>query len=212
MTRKQKIGLYLVLIVLSATILLLMLDMDSPTAEIAFRKKEKQQLLGPAEIVTTMEVTHSWYNRMMVGVSEHGLSVFSWHGDRNFDGGELNYHEKDGSLSVFCPCADGRLPVAEEAQIPFFAITDHANAVEATLVLTLSYDGKEETIALRAGQSEGSYFLFSLYGNQLSDEVRRNLEMALSSTYVSGTVIATVTVFDWNGRAIESRTVDLTQP
>ncbi len=212
MRRKQKIALYLVLIIISLAVLSSFIEKDSPTAEIAFRKKEKQQLVGPAEIVATMEVTHSWYNRMMVGVSEHGLTVFSWHGDQNFDGGLLRYYEKDGSVTIFCPCGDGRLPVAEDAQIPFFAITDHINAVSATLILELSYKGQTEEIELQAKRSEGGYFLFSLYRHQLSDETRRKIEITLSPNYVGGILTAQITLFDRNGIAVESRTVDLTQP
>ncbi len=212
MTRKQKIALHLVCIALSCAVLWALFPTEAPTAIAAFRKAEKRQMVGPAEIVETLALSHSWYDRMMIGISEHGLTVFSWNSDNRYDEGRLRYFSKNGSITLFCLCPDERMTNMEGAQIPFFAIAEHPNAVSATLLLELCYEDQTELIELQAQRSKGGYFLFSLYRDAISDQTRFHMEMSLSSTYLDGQVIGHVTLFDRQGEEIASKTMDLTKP
>ncbi len=192
--------------------LYILLEWESPTPEIAFRRKEKQQLIGPAQILTTMELPHGYYDRMMVGISKYGLSIFSWNSSNDLDEGRLRYYTIQEGITLLCPCADDRMPMGENAQMVFFALTDHASAVEAKLTLELRYDDQTETIELATKRSEYGYFLFRLYRSQISDATRSHLELSLSNYYIDGQVIGHVTLFDRQGEEIASKTMDLTKP
>ncbi len=212
MKRKRRILLHLVLILVSLSLLTLLCGYQSPTARIAFRRAERKQLLGPAQIIGTVSLNH-WYDQTMIGKSDYGYSLFRWNSDNPVDDGYIAYYPKNGHITIVDPhILAWRWNIAQW-EFPFYVFTDYATSSKAEFLLTLTYGETTEVIELEAIKQQDDYFLFILSAQNIDENSLRQLELATSSTYESeNTAVVTVTLYDRSGAVLESKTVDITRP
>lgn len=149
-----------------------------------FRRAEKVHLVGPSQIVDTMDSEYSEFDKMIVGETEHGISFFGRYYDHYpynalFDEKLylLTYVKKTGDMTISAaPNIWGRRWsfTGFERSLPVYLFVDGKDAVRAEVGITVAggggdsvyEDGKtvesrfERTFQAEATRSDTSFFLF----------------------------------------------------
>ncbi len=204
----RKICLWLLIFLLSNAVLYVLSDSPSPTAEIAFRRKEKQNLIGPAEIVEIMDFEDNRYDHLLIGRSDHGYTFFEWN-DRDPDDGVLSYQPKAKGATLFCTEYSYQDIYYGQGWLPIFAFVDTPLALSAKLTLTTTNkEGETVHYPLEAQRSEDGYFLFSWETWNLRSKdfwlVQQLITGAYNNYVLSGTATATLELYDRNGELLET--------
>lgn len=105
-----------------------------PHPNLAFRRTERANLVGPSTILFSEEVDHYYYDHLVVAETEQG--VITWVDD---DSWGFNYLEKTGDITVVAapkePFDWGYGYWA--STLPVFLVDDHPEAVRAELELDI---------------------------------------------------------------------------
>ncbi len=206
MSYKRKTLICLVILLLSGTVLLYAaMGYPALTPEMAFRRWEKQQLVGPAEILDTLTMEQLRYDRITIGKSDWGYSLYHWNDGKDLNSGLFTYHPKDGSLTIVDAPLFDLLPYVDNWQYPIFAFTDQANATRAVLTLQLSKGGSTEHYELEAERQFDCCFLFTLEEGVISKESFQILYAAAGQRDCTAEIC--VTLYDRNGTPLESKTL-----
>ncbi len=217
MSRKQKSLLYLAICLLSAAVFLILSDFDIPNAKIAFRIHERKHMIGPAEIVDTLTFESNdleSYDRMMLGKSAYGYTVFRWLHSGRYEYGTMSYHPKDGKITAIHPFDyESRYSIYRDSSYTDFLVcTEYTNAVRATMTMTLVDEGETSIIRMEANKEKDCYFLFQIDRDITPQKTIDALFAAMHHTVpVDKTATAVITLFDQSGKEIESKTVDYTR-
>lgn len=205
--KTRKICLWLLIFLLSGAVLYVLSGSPSPTARIAFRRKEKQNLIGPAEIVEIMDFKDNRYDHLLIGKSQYGYTFFEWN-DRDPDNGVLSYQPKAKGATLFCTEYSYQDMYYGQGWLPIFAFVDTPKAYTAKLTLAITTKHGESTYLLEVQRSQQGYFLFSLDTPNLKLQEFWVIEQLIAGNYMgyvkAGTAIITLEVYDRDGALIET--------
>ena len=190
--RKVRICLNIlaILALLAADYVLLGCPALSP--EQHFRRLEKSNLVGPAQIVESFEVPNGSYDHVIVADDRDAVILYCCN-LRNYrwDKGTFIYRENEDGITVLpAPVQDFSFD-ARIIDLPILLFHDYPNAVRAELELTLGESlGLEETVweqggvvttvpfektyQLEADREIGGYFRFNLHTEPEGEYVIRN--------------------------------------
>ncbi len=213
MTAKSKIKkilFWLCLLLICCLSTLFMGEFTSPTAEIAFRKMEKQHLIGPAQIVEVLDFENSCYDHLLIGKSQYGYTFFEWN-DRNPDGGRITYQKKAGPITLFCTHDSYEFMYREKEWLPIFAFAENTKAVRAELTVESNWKTDNSSHQLSAQLTDRGYFLFRLPMSAFGGEDFWLLQQVITGAYaeyeLSGSISVTVTLYDKAGNLLETMTL-----
>ncbi len=209
----RKIVLYLLIFILSAVVICALSNAPSPTAEAAFRRKEKQQMIGPAEIVEILDFEDNRYDHLLISRSEYGYTFFEWN-DSNPDDGVLSYQPRSTGATLYCTKYNYEDMSYSQGWLPIFAFTDQP-AVSAKLTLTTTQDSETITYSMDAKRSGAGYFLFrwKTTGLRGSDFwlVQQMITGEYSNYILEGTTTATLELYNTKGELVETHQFPTTQ-
>ena len=147
------------LVLLFSAASLHLLTNNSPTPQMAFRRMERKNLIGPAEIFAMLDFPHG-SQKMLIGKSDYGYTFFEWNGN-SWNKGRLTYVPRREGATLYC--TNDPYPSEERSSdwTPIFAFVDHGGAASAKLTLQITYDGQTVTHPLESKRRADGYFLFS---------------------------------------------------
>lgn len=206
----QKISIALLVLIVSVFALYWLGDFPSFTSEMAFRRKEKAQLIGPAQIIDTKDFEHSRYDHMIIGKSDYGYTFFEWNDGSGWDEGVLTYFPKAENVTLYCTKYAYASYLHEEEWLPIFAFTDSPASDRAKLTLEVISKGEAATYTLEADRNESGYFLFSLPTSQLRNLDFWLIQQLITGEYdyhfLDGSTTAIIELFDNNDNLIQAQT------
>lgn len=202
----RKIGIWLLIFLLSLGVIFALTGSPDMTAEMAFRMKEKQNLIGPASIMDVIDFTDDRYDHLLVGCSEYGYTFFEWN-DYDPEDGALTYQPKSEGATIYCTKYSYNAMNYGQGYLPIFAFTDRP-AFTARLVLTTEQDGEAVSYPLAAQRNGAGYFLFTWPTDDLRSRdfwmVQQMITGEYSNYVLDGTVKATLELYDANGELMET--------
>ena len=201
--RRRKFLLCLVLLAFAWITSRVLSGWHSPTPEIALRRLEKQQLIGPTQIITTLHTDNSDGCHVILGRSDHGYTVFQYYDYVTPDSGNLFYFPKTEKATVF---ATGYWNVYRDGrqELPIYLFPEGFSSVRATMTLTIRDAEKTHSVTLEGQRPDSSFYLFHLPVDDLDSDLYRLAEWALtnepSGYELSGTVELRVDFFNASGQ------------
>lgn len=141
----------LVCIVLAVYLIWLMLGGRPLTVQWAFRRAERQDMVGPSEILGAFEAVRysgdDYFRRFLVGETEEGLLICNISGNWYWGyTGYLDYWEKTGDITLV-PVEENwgsMYPYDDNAMAYFLAVTELPGAVYAELDVTAQDEEEDE--------------------------------------------------------------------
>ncbi len=207
--RWAKICICLVIIAVSLTWLQAAYGLlPSGTHEEAFRRLERKNLIGSAEILGVWNPENYNSKMVMVGESDYGYTVCNWPAPDVPDYATMDYFEKTGHTTVFIPYRS-QIFYDKGMEIPLFVFTELAGADRAELELT--YTRKEETAVchLETKFRKDGCFLFSIREDFTHYTIFKDFVETLNSRiHLDGTLLVEVTVYDRAGNILGRQTAD----
>lgn len=190
--RKVRICLDLLAILALLAVGYVLLGCPALSPEQHFRRLEKANLVGPAEIIEIAEIPNGSYDHVLVADDGDAVILYCYN-IRNYrwDRGTFIYREKENGITVFpAPVQDFAFD-AMVIDLPVLLFHDSPNAVRAELELTLGESlgimettweqggtvtsvPFEKTYFLEADQEIGGYFRFNLHAEPEGEYVIRN--------------------------------------
>ena len=209
-SRKKKLLLCIPILLVSLFFIASITQWPSPTLEIAIRRKEKQQLIGPSEIIGQLEYD---YGRIILGKTEYGQITYEYTDDLGWDNGELRYFPNEEQVTMFCP--DFLLWTDHEQWLPIFAVPDNRKAFSGEMTISVVGIEESEFYRLKGEKQDGGYFLFSLPGGELGPECFWLLQQSITNSYqeyvLTGTVEIQIDFYDQSGELIDTYTKTVTK-
>lgn len=195
-SRKVKLAAWALILLLTAAFLFFCYNRPSLTPEMAFRRAEKQRLIGSAEIIASLDFQYGNYDHMMIGESEHGYTTFEYCG---WDDGKLRYFPKSEGATLFCP-EYSYYDENNEPYVLIFLFPEKSAAPLAELTITISCDGVTEAYHTEGQRQDGGFYILPLPYRELKNQHYWLLQQALTGAYseyvLTGTVEITVEYFD----------------
>ena len=203
----RKIVIWLLIFLLSNAVLYVLSNDPSPNAKFAFRRKERTNLIGPAEIVEILDFVDNRYDHLLIGQSDHGYTFFEWN-ERNPDDGVLSYQPKAKGATLFCTEYSYQDMYYGQGWLPIFAFVDSPAAYTANLTLAITTKHGENTYLLESQRSQQGYFLFSLDTPNLKAQEFWMIEQLIAGNYLryvlDGTATATLDIYDRDGKLLQT--------
>ncbi len=161
--------------------------------EQAFRRAEKGNLVGPAEILDIIAVDMSGYNQLLIADDGDGVILYTYLVSSNkvsSESGQLVYREKTGGVTVVPAPAYGIAFTETSATLPVIMFDEYPDAVRAELDLTLYEMGNGSDalatldFSLTSDREADGYFRFdvSFFGEEFG---RKELQMINDLGYTS---------------------------
>lgn len=206
-TKKIKgILLWMVVALLSVYAIYVAFHSPSLTPEMAMRRREKSDWVGPSKVIWEGESCHWMHDRLLLGETDYGYCFYKYDSDI-FDSGSFAYVEK-GTKGCFL-LGSGTVPVDIHI-FQLFAISDDPKAVRAQLTLETKCDEKPLYAGAYITQAElsgGVFYQFAVDITDMDRTVQGFWADRLSGddrVYrdISGT--ATLELFDREGNLIET--------
>ncbi len=202
----QKTGIWVLVFLLSLGVIFALTGSPILTAEMVFRMKEKQNLIGPAHIMGVIDFTDDRYDHLLIGQSEYGYTFFEWN-DRNPDDGVLSYQPKQEGATLYCTKCSYNAMDYRKSYLPIFAFSNHY-ATRAKLTLTTNMDGEAIQYVLEAERSEAGYFLFRLKTDNLRSADFWQIQQLITGEYrnyiLDGSAQATLELYDMDGKLLDT--------
>lgn len=209
-SRKKKLLLCSVILLISLFFIASITNWPSPTLEIAIARKEKQQLVGPSEIIGQLEYD---YGQIYLGKTDHGFITYEYIDDLGWDHGELRYFPKENTATIFC--TDFLLWYDQERWLPIIVFPQNSKTASATLSLTVVGSEAQESYQLESSRQEGGYCLFSLPLENNSGEVFWLLQQAITGSWqeyvLTGTVEIQIDFYDHSGNLVDTYSKTVTK-
>lgn len=207
--RARKLALCLLILLISLLTIFSVSGWSSPTPEIAFRRMEKRNLIGPAEIITTLEYENADGYHVLLGESDYGYTTFEYFDSVPLDESNLHYFPKAQDATLFCTdyvCTDQ----TSSRLLPIYLFPENRSAVAAKMTLTISTAEASGTYHLDGQRPDSSFYLFSLPVEELEAEFFWLLQQVLSGHYseyvLSGTVDIQIEFLDVSGAVVDTYT------
>lgn len=193
-------------------ILLIYIFVGAPalTPRQAFRRAEKAQLVGPAEILEDLHVGGYPYSRLILADDGDGVIIYTYNRFHSA-ATELLYAEKTGDLTIAAAPDQTFYPKENHASIAIILFHEGSRAVRAELdfTLTADYEGEthEKTYSLQSLMTLDRCFLFSIEAHSQS-ALGAEGQLLLQLQAVNGSAIpATLRMYDQNDSLIREETV-----
>ena len=210
LSRKKKLLLCTVLLLISLFFITSITNWPSPTLEIAIARKEKQQLVGPSEIIGQLEYD---YGQIYLGKTDYGFTTFEYTEDLGWDHGELRYFPKDDTATVFC--TDFLLWYDNERWLPVMVFPQNSKSASASMSLSVIGSESQQDYQLEATIQDGGYYLFSLPLEDHSGELFWLIQHAITGSWqeyvVTGTVEIQIDFYDHSGNLVDTYTKTVTK-
>ena len=182
------------------------------TVEEQYRRAEKANLVGPAEILGTVELkdAYSVYDRLLLADDGEGVIMYLYRAD-DISNHRLVYREKMGEVTVLAaPSNDVFWWGRKEIEVPVLVFDSCPAAVRAELELELGCEFNGEEF-----QKTYSYFLFSIRASasyELGAEGCALSTLAQVSghdfaSYVETAIPATVRLYDEAGAKVYEKSL-----
>ena len=175
--RKIKICINLLAIAAVTMALYILIDCPAFTPAHSFRRLEKANLLGPAEILGTIPVNSGRYDHLMIAEDDTGITLYGYSApDFHYQFGQFVYREKTQPVTVLAAPSYGfALYDRYVIQLPVLVFQDNPRAVRAELTLEFgetldsrmtnngrTWDYYRETLHLTSTQRLGTCFVFTI--------------------------------------------------
>lgn len=213
-TRKRKLALCLLLLLVSLSIIISMSDWPSPTPEIALRRMEKRYLLGPSQIITTMDFEYSPWDHLIIGKSDRGYTTYEYLDDLGWDNGNLRYFPGTDGATLFCTDYKYRTE-SGDPWLPIFLFPEKQGYGEVKMTLTITTPEASRTYQLDGERRDSSFYLFALPADDLEAEFFWLLQQALTGAYseyvLTGTVEIEIEFLDISGSLVDTYTRAVTK-
>ena len=168
--RKVRIVIDLFLILILLGVYYIALGSPLSGEEARFRRAEKAYLVGPSEILETINVSSAWtqpaydYNRMIIGDDGDEILFYTFKvgkGTSSMDGVITRRQKADGILLTPIPMdtayAIQRMEDELFQSLPLFLFVDDPAAVKATIGLKLSDTYEVTLTSVRGEEADASY-------------------------------------------------------
>ena len=170
--RSTRAVLNIVAIFLCLTIILILCDLPSFTAEMQYRRLEKQHMIGPAQILGTESLYEDGTTKLLIAKSNTEVMLHYYQdGDYdNYNSTDLVCRKKQGALTILA--AGGSTPrysTYSDISLPIILFDEYPEAVRAEVEFTLYFgDYKdaghtvpyEKHFNLDAARTNEGYFCF----------------------------------------------------
>ena len=198
-SRKTKLAAWALILLITAAFLFFCYNRPSLTPEIAFRRAEKQQLIGPAEIIATLSSKNGYSESILIGKTEHGYTTYEYYNSGHLDGGQMRYFPKTEDATLFGP----KYTYYDENGLPYiliFLFPETCSAPLAELTLTISCEDETETYHTEGQRQDGGFYILPLPYRELKSQHYWLLQQALTGAYseydLTGTVEISVEYYD----------------
>lgn len=212
-SRSRKLMLFILILLVSLFFIASISNWRSPTLEIAIRRKEKQQLVGPSEIIGHIQYGYDNDDHLYLGKTEHGWITYEYIDDLGWDSGELRYFPKEEIVTMFC--TDFLLSTDSNEWLPIFAFSDNQRAASAEMTISVTGIEANASYHLSGEKQHGGYFLFSLPGAELGTEHFWLLQQSITNSYqeyvLTGTVEIHIEFYDHSGSLIDTYSKTVTK-
>lgn len=206
-SRKAKLAVWALILLLTASFLVFCYNRPSLTPEIAFRRAEKQRLIGPAEIIATLAFENGYSESILIGKTEYGYTTYEYYNSNHLDGGQMRYFPKTEGATLFCP----KYSYYDENGVPYiliFLFPETCSAPLAELTLTISCEGETEIYHTEGQRQDGGFYLLSLPHSEVNGKHYWLMHQALTGAYceydLTGTVEISVEYFDRTGQLTDT--------
>ena len=133
--RKWRVCGNLLTIVFLVFFLYVLLECPAFTPELKFRRMEKAELVGPSQILTSMDQEAIGYDHLILAETAEAVILFQ-SSDNPWDQGRLTYREKTAPVTVMTvPGLYFWHPYEDPIDLPVFVFHDEPSAVRAELEL-----------------------------------------------------------------------------
>ena len=210
-SRKKKILFWLAILLICATFLYA-ISGHSPSPEMAMRRLEKQNLIGPSQIIGREVIEPSDYSNsteMIIGTSEYGYTVFSWSGNNWDNTGYLKYSPKENGVTLVLPLRRHFTTIYGGYLCPIILFTENGDGSSARLSLNFDLHDDKFTCITEAQRTNEGYFLFLLSSEQQPMASINALMTVLGFT--DGVMDATLELYDYDGTLISTQQFQWTE-
>ena len=135
-SRKRKLFLCILLLLISLFFIGIITEWPSPTLEIAIRRKEKQQLIGPSEIIGQLDYNYYSDGHLILGKTDNGWITYEYIEDLGWDSGELRFFPEEETATTFC--TDFCILLDGKVVLPIFVIPQIQDTASAKMTLPVS--------------------------------------------------------------------------
>ena len=217
LSRKQRVAGYLLGLLLAALAAYMAAGFPSLTPQMALRRAERANMIGPSAILATEIVDPQ--GRMIVGISSHGYTLYYYRPGVPYDHTAITYREKAEDITVLACTPFGT------SVIPVLIFADNSRAVRAELELDLELWQNNRhlvrTYRLEGSKNEHGYFRLDLSlvpesaGSYWEVSAENELIFTVAgilsgdSHYASQPLPATVRLYDKDGNCILSKSMEL---
>ena len=184
--------LYALLLLLSCIGILSAANTPALTPEIALRRMEKAQLIGPCQIIDRLQFGEDRYGHIWLGKSSHGYTVMEY--DESFlDKAKVTYIPKKGHATLFCTY--GYYPTESyRSFLPIFCFVDHITFPNARLTVTVDRSGTSHSFILNATKENADYLLFRLMADDLMSEDFWLIQQAVANQHTNYVIDGSVSI------------------
>lgn len=165
-SRRKRVILNICAIVITAFLYYVFSGCPALNVTMQYRREEKANLVGPAQILDDIPLTDSSYDRLLLADDGDGVILYLYHAS-GIDNGFFIYREKQGELTLLAaPTIDLYGPLYKKISLPVMLFDTHPEAVYAELDLELSSDYNDKTFQksyhLTSDRKTEGYFLFHI--------------------------------------------------
>ena len=213
-SRKKKLLLCILIFLISLFFIASITQWHSPTPEIALRRMEKRQLIGPSEIITTIDTNNVDNCHMIWGESEHGYTVFLYFDTVDLDSGNLYYFPKSEQVTI---CCTGYNNVYEDGskELPIYVFRENTIYPEAWISLTISSGEETHTYEMVGHPMDSIFYCFPIQITDMPFEDYYLLNQALNKEYdniiLTGTVEIQIDFYDNSGNLVDTYSKTVTK-
>lgn len=200
----------IVLICLCVLLIYIFVGAPAITPRQAFRRAEKAQLVGPAEILEELHTRGYPYSRLILADDGDGVILFTYN-RWNRAATKLLYAEKTGDLTLAAAPDQTFYPKENHAAFAIILFHEGSRAVRAELefCLTADFEGEpcKKTYSLQSLMTLDRSFLFSIEAHSqsaLGAEGQLLLQLQSGSR---NSIPATVRLYDADDNLIREETV-----
>ena len=214
-SRKKKLLFCIPILLISLFFIGSISEWPSPTLELAIRRKEKQQLIGPSKIIEKLDFHNSSWDHLIICQTEYGYTTYEYQDSLGWDNGYLRYFEETPVATMFT--TDYRYKQANGLPIiPIFLFPENQAAYSARMFLNIQGAESSASFSLLSYREPGSGFMFSLPAEpELESECYWLLQQAITGAWqeyvLTGTVEIHVNLYDRQGKLVDTYSKTVTK-
>lgn len=213
--RSRKLALASLILLLSTLVIFSMSNWPSPTLEIAIRRQEQQQLIGPGEIIEKLDFAGSSWDHLIICKTEYGYTTYEFQDTLGWDNGYLRYFEKTPGATLFT--TDYRYEQGlGDPWLPIFVFPQNPAAYSARMILTIQGAESTADFNLQSYREPGSCFMFRIpAGPELDGECYWLLQQAITGAWqeyvVAGNVEIHLNFYNSQGNLVDTYSKSVTK-